>query len=146
MLVEVLTNIIITAFLVIVPAWYASKREIPMKKVFLILWGICATILSGIDLWLLHELEWISLILSGILSTVFNFACFQHPERQKIYFRSIFVLFFFFFASLFQLIPVFLFSIDLNHMSLRMDSYLSLFSNTCLAICLLFLYRHDLKE
>lgn len=146
MLANVLTNIVFTMLLVLVPVWYATKKNLPLKGSYLVLWGIVGTILSGLVLASGESFQLPTVLLTGILSTVFNFACLFHPEKQRIYRRSIFVIFLFFFITILQYIPVLLFHIDLNSISLRMESYLSLFSNTCLIMILFFLYRKDLTK
>lgn len=147
MLADVLINIVFTMLLVLTPIWYATKKNLSLKGSYLVLWGIVGTVLSGVVLATTKGLLQLpTVLITGILSTVFNFACLLHPEKQKIYFRSIFVIFLFFFITILQYIPVILFHIDLNSISLRMESYLSLFSNTCLLMILLFLYRKDLIE
>jgi len=56
------------------------------------------------------------------------------------------VLSLFFFGSLFQLIPIKIFNLNLDNISATQNIYLSMFSNAIVVIILIALYYNDLKD
>lgn len=118
--------------------------KIPRKIIFLL--GVCSMILSGVCLFLLGlELSIPSIIITGIIGTSINVVVDQNLKLQAIFIRSASVLLLFFVISLVQIIPIILFSIDVDQMNATTESYLNLFSSICLLAILLFIYWKDLK-
>lgn len=60
--------------------------------------------------------------------------------------KTILTFILFYYSSLFQLIPIMLFNIDLENLSGSMNVMLSAFSSCCLLFVLFFLYRNDINK
>lgn len=66
-------------------------------------------------------------------------------KKPWLYFRSFFTILLFFCSNYFAKIPIFLFKINTETMSKQTSVLLALFSNFCLVLVLLLIYRKDLK-
>lgn len=60
--------------------------------------------------------------------------------------KTILTFILFYYSSLFQLIPIMLFNIDLENLSGSMNVMLSAFSSCCLLFVLFFMYRNDINK
>ncbi len=67
-------------------------------------------------------------------------------ERIIPIFKLLFLFFCFYYSSLLQLIPIYLFHLDIKHINGTMSVALSTFSSLVFAIFLFFFYRKDLKK
>lgn len=62
------------------------------------------------------------------------------------YLKFIFVIFLFLFSSLFQLIPISLFNIDINNMSILTKTYLTIFSSCVAMLIAIIIFHRELKK
>ncbi|MBQ7104942.1 MAG: CPBP family intramembrane metalloprotease [Bacilli bacterium] len=62
------------------------------------------------------------------------------------YFRFVFILLLFLMSSIFKLIPITIFNIDVNNMTVEINCLLTLFSYFMLSICCILLYFKEIKE
>lgn len=67
-------------------------------------------------------------------------------RKYKYIINLVIVLALFFYSSIFQLIPIKLFNIDIDNISIKTDALLTLFSNVLLALLLFLIYFKDLKR
>lgn len=67
-------------------------------------------------------------------------------EKFKYIVRAIIVFFIFWYSSYLQYIPIYLFKLDIKHLSNAMHVILSTFSSIVVFIILFFIYRKDLKK
>ncbi len=147
MSITILSNIILTLFFTCGLFFIENQRGIKIPNKFIYLWGIISTILSiGISYLLKVPVSIPTILVAAGIGTTINLTVKEKIELQKNYIRSLSVLLLFFFSSLLQFIPIFLFSIDIENTTPEIESYLALFSNSCLLIGLIFLYWKDLKK
>lgn len=85
-------------------------------------------------------------IISIFISTIINIGFLKEWINSKKFIKLLIVFAFFFFGSIFQLIPIWLFHFDIHNLSSSQDVYLTLFSDYIILIIILFLYRKELKE
>lgn len=64
----------------------------------------------------------------------------------KVILTSVFVFLLFFFSSFFQLIPIYLFDMDIYHLTSYEELCLTLFSDIIVVMILIFIYHKTLKE
>lgn len=64
-------------------------------------------------------------------------------ERIQI---SVLIIILFFSGSLFQLIPIYLLKLDINNLTVAQNVELACFSNTLVALIMIFIYRKDIKN
>lgn len=81
-----------------------------------------------------------------VITGIYNYFILRGDINLKRLPKTAFVVILFFFASLFQLIPIYLFHITEDVLTATINSYLSLFSDACLFVSLIFLYWDDLKR
>lgn len=81
-----------------------------------------------------------------LISSIYNYFLLRGNIDLKKLPKTALVVFLFFFASLFQLIPILLFHITDQVETTTIDSWLSLFSDACLLLSLIFIYWDDLKK
>ena len=67
-------------------------------------------------------------------------------EREKAIIKTILVFIFFWYSKYLQYIPIYLFKLDVKHLSNTMHVILSTFSSVLVFIVLFFIYRKDLKK
>lgn len=147
MSITILSNVILTFFLTCGLFFIENERKMKIPNQLIYLWGILSTILNiGIPYLLKLPLSIPAILITGGVGTIINLAVKEKIELQKIYIRSLSVLLLFFLSSLLQYIPIFVFSIDISNTTPEIESYLTLFSNTCLLIGLIFLYWKELKK
>ncbi len=108
-------------------------------------WGIISFIISfllfkGLKI----DIIWPSIIISTIGSTIFNILMIRDYIKVRKLPKSALVLILFFFASLFQLIPIAIYNLDVDKITASQNSYLTLFSDLVLLIILFLMYRKDI--
>lgn len=113
--------------------------------------AIILTILTGIitSLGLVMsnmKIEVISLIIGLILDYLISSSVLTEKLKLKDLLKFIGILCLFFASSIFQLIPITIFGIDTNNISPVLNTYLTLFSDLCVAIILIFVYYEPLKK
>ncbi len=145
-----LTSIIFTLFFNNILFFIENHQGLKVPKTIVYIWGICSVILSGLCIFFLSGqmtiTSVVSIFITGIVGTIINLSVYENLELQKIYTKSLLVIFLFFFSSIIQYIPILIFNINLENISLEVESYLSLFSQVVLAITLIFIYRKELQK
>jgi len=142
-----LSSILLTFLFNNVLFFIGNKRGLKISKGMVYVWGIISMILSSVLMLVSHLLISLpSILITGIVGTIINLVIQDNLELQKVYTKSLLVIFLFFFSSVIQLIPVVLFQIDLDHMSLLTQSYISLFSQVVVIFMIFMIYRKELKE
>lgn len=132
---------IFTMFITSGGFFYMKNDEEEVATKMIILWGIISTLISVICTKFIYH-NWIitvpTSIIAGIIGTIINIRVNKNPDLQKIYIRSIGIILLFFFAP--SIISSLLSNLPIN------DSLLTLLSNLCLAVLLIYIYRKDLKN
>lgn len=143
MLSSILLTLLFNNVLFFIENW----RGLKIPRNMLYVWGIISMALTGILMFATHlSVSILSILITGIVGTIINLVVQGNLELQKVYTKSLLIIFLFFFSSIFQIIPIQIFQIDVDHASLLTESYLSLFSQVVL-ICIIFIiYRNELKE
>jgi len=72
--------------------------------------------------------------------------CVEYVKSISKYLKFIVVLLLFLLSSIFKMIPILIFNIDTDNMSMHTSAFLSLFSNLVFVIITIFLYRKELKK
>lgn len=85
-------------------------------------------------------------IISILISTLINICFLKEWINSKSFLKLLAILCIFFFGSIFQLIPIWLFNLDINNLSSSQDVYLTLFSDLIILTIILFLYRKELTN
>lgn len=85
-------------------------------------------------------------IITACLILSFNYLALTGKIGISRILKSTVTILLFFFSSFVQLIPVFLFSLDMNHLNPVVANFLTLFSDTFLLIVLVFMYYNELKS
>jgi len=80
------------------------------------------------------------------LTLFFNYLALTGRIGISRLLKSAITIFLFFFASFVQLIPIFLFSLDINHLSPVTSNLLTLFSDMFLLLVLVFMYYKEIKS
>lgn len=88
----------------------------------------------------------LDIILGSILCWLFNWQAFQGKIGFDKLIKSAVVIALFFLSSFVQIIPISLFHITSSNLTPAVETYLTLFSDTFLAIVLIYLYYDDLKK
>lgn len=126
-------------------------REIKVNKKQTILWGILSFLLSFLFMKLAKEqIHYIALFTTTLISSLINYyIVVKNKPIIKIDKKipiALLVLILYFFSSLFQLIPIIIFSIDIKNLSNMESLLLSIFSNLILTIILCSIYFKELKN
>ena len=123
-----------------------NYRGLEIQRKMIYFWGIASIVLSYACMFLFHlSVPLFSIFVTGGIGIIINLTIYQNLELQKIYTRSLLVIFLFFFSSFVEIIPILIFRIDLDTMSTVTSSYLSLFSQVFLVIILIAIYWSELK-
>ena len=138
-------------FITLIPFIIYNFKEIKTNKKQVILWGILSFILGFLFMKIVKEnIHYIGLFLSTLISSLINYfivhkniPIIRTPKKIPIAFL---VLGLFFFSSLFQLIPIYIFKLDITNLTDLETLLLTLFSDTILIIILFILYFKTLKE
>lgn len=145
-----LTSILFTLFFNNVLFFIENRNGLKVSKMIIYIWGFCSMILSGLCiLFLAHQLTLpiiFSILNTGTIGTIINLNVHENLGLQKVYTKSLLVIFLFFFTSIIQIIPVLIFNMDMENLSLEMESYLSLFSQVVLVVLLFLIYGKELKK
>ncbi len=67
-------------------------------------------------------------------------------KTEKLFLKGLLIFILFWYGAYFQLIPIYLFHLDINNLSKSTEVLLSMFSSLVLAGILGFIYRKDLKK
>ena len=109
-------------------------------------WMIISFIFSPILInSLKYDLNWFVVVPTIVIESIYNYFILRGALNIKKFPKSFFVIVLFFLLVLFQLIPVYLFHIDLNNISTTNAMYLTLFGDGCGLIILILLYWKELK-
>lgn len=144
---DLLYSIIIPALIIILPFWitYYRGNTSDVKKA--IIWSIISTLISFLLLKVIKiDINLIYYIISIILSTLFNIGIIKEKIDGKNLPKFLLVFGLFFVSTIFQLIPIYLFKLDLNNLTTNQETLLTLFSDSILVIILIILYRKELIE
>lgn len=85
-------------------------------------------------------------LITIIIASIYNYFLMEEQIDVKNLIKMFLIFLLFMMSSYLQLIPVILFHIDLNHLTMETATWLTVFSDTVLLIILLFIYRKDLKH
>lgn len=142
-----LSSILLTLLFNNVLFFIENGRGLKIPRNMVYVWGIISMALTGILMFATHlSISILSILITGIVGTIINLVVQENLELQKVYTKSLLIIFLFFFSSIFQIIPVQIFQIDMDHASLLTESYLSLFSQVVLIFIIFIIYRKELKE
>ncbi len=112
----------------------------------------CVLLLFPIIIFTLYQMmpnrmgNWKDFLLAGTLTLGFNYLALTGRIAMNKLLKSALALLFFFFGSLIQFVPIFLFSIPLDAVSPVVETYLTLFSDTFLVTVLGFMYYDEIKS
>lgn len=108
---------------------------------------LMALIISGISLYVSKTpIDIVSLIIASILNFIITKNLSTKNIEVKLYLKSVLTLTIFFLGSVSQLIPISLFHITEENLTPQVSTYLTCFSDVCIAIVLILMYYQDLKE
>lgn len=140
---SILFPMLITVFPILL-TYYRGEKSTYFK---IGIWSILSLALS-FTLFIVIKLDYnfIITIISILFSTIINIGLLKEWIDSKNFIRLLIVFLFFFFGSIFQLIPIWLFDLDIKNLTSSQDVYLTLFSDSIILIVILFLYRKVLKE
>ena len=142
-----ISNILWTMLFNNVLFFIENKRGLKVPRSAIYIWGVISMILTGILMLTTHAfLSLPSILITGITGTTINLTVQENLELQRTFTKSLLIIFLFFFSSIFQIIPILMFQIDIDHASLLTQSYLSLFSQICFIGILIVVYYQELKE
>ena len=140
-------NIILGIFITITPFFIYNYQKIKTTSTQIMVWGICSFLLCILGLTLSHkDIHLLALITSILFSTLLNYFMIKNWIHIKQLPKTLGILLLFFASTFFQLIPIYLFSINLENLSASQQLYLTLFSDCILFLIFLFIYQHTLKE
>ncbi len=142
-----ITNILWTLLFNNVLFFVENKRGLKVPKSIVYVWGIISMMLTSILMLISHsQLSLPSILITGIIGTIINLTVWENLKLQRVFTKSLLTIFLFFFSSIFQIIPILIFQINIEHASLLTESYLSLFSQICFICCIMVIYYQELKE
>ncbi len=140
-------TVMLGMFVTLVPYIMYNFNSIRVDKNKTILWGIISFILSLLVFKITGTIfNYIALITTIIVATTFNLFIVKKDVDIKKIPKSILVILLFFFISLVQLIPIYLFNLDINNLTTMQTLLLTLFSNSILLVILISMYRDTLKN
>ena len=140
-------TVMLGMFVTLVPYIMYNFNSIRVDKNKTILWGIISFILSLLVFKIAGTIfNYIGLITTIIVATTFNLFIVKKDVDIKKIPKSILVILLFFFISLVQLIPIYLFNLDINNLTTMQTLLLTLFSNSILLVILISMYRDTLKD
>lgn len=140
-------TVMLGMFVTLVPYIMYNFNSIRVDKNKTILWGIISFILSLLVFKITGTIfNYIGLITTIIVATTFNLFIVKKDVDIKKIPKSILVILLFFFISLVQLIPIYLFNLDINNLTTMQTLLLTLFSNSILLVILISMYRDTLKD
>lgn len=140
-------TVMLGMFVTLVPYIMYNFNSIRVDKNKTILWGIISFILSLLVFKITDTIfNYIGLITTIIVATTFNLFIVKKDVDIKKIPKSILVILLFFFISLVQLIPIYLFNLDINNLTTMQTLLLTLFSNSILLVILISMYRDTLKD
>ncbi len=140
-------TVMLGMFVTLVPYIMYNFNSIRVDKNKTILWGIISFILSLLVFKITGTIfNYIGLITTIIVATMFNLFIVKKDVDIKKIPKSILVILLFFFISLVQLIPIYLFNLDINNLTTMQTLLLTLFSNSILLVILISMYRDTLKD
>lgn len=128
---------------------YTKEKGFDKKQALLssVGWGLLAFLLALIVLPLTKQKAMFNVLIpTSIGSSILGFFLLNGQCDLKKIPKSVAVFLGFFFSSLLQLIPIFFFRMDLEHLSKLENSLLPLFSNSMFVAILLTTYWQDLKK
>ena len=144
---EIINSIIFPMLITVFPillTYYRGEKSTYFK---IGIWSILSFLLSLILFYAIKlEYHLIITIISIIVSTLINIGFLKEWIDSKKFIKLFVVFIIFFFGSIFQLIPIWLFDLDIHNLSSSQDVYLTLFSDSIILIIILFLYRKELKK
>jgi len=142
-----LSSILLTALFNNGLFFIENKRGLKIPKIVVYIWGVVSMILTSILMYSAHlSVSILGILITGTVGIIINLIVQENLELQKVYTKSLLIIFLYFFSSLFQIIPILIFQIDMDHTSLLTESYLSLFSQIILILIILAMYWKELKE
>jgi len=138
-------------FITLIPFIIYNFREIKANKEQTILWGILSFMLGFLFMKIANEqIHYIALFITTLTSSIINYYIVDKNisiiKTDKKIPIALLVLGLYFFSSLFQLIPIALFKLDIKNLSNIESLLLSIFSNLVLTIILCSIYFKDLKS
>ena len=142
-----LNSIIFPILITVIPILYIYYKKGKSTYLKTIIWGILSFVISiilfkGVKL----DYNLIITLVTTIISTLFNICFIKEWIEPRKLLKLLLVFSLFFFSSLFQLIPIKVFNLDINNLTSSQDVYLTLFSDSIILIVLFFLYRKEIKE
>lgn len=141
--------IFLTAVITILPIGLLYLKDIKINYLKISIWSLISLIINIFIIYNNNKLSLLNILvclITLIISTLFNY-CFKkdwiHPKN---FFKLLIFLLLFLFSSIFQLIPISLFNLNIKNLSNVEQNYLTLFSNIILLIIYIIIYRKDLKQ
>ena len=140
-------NLFISFLLCIGPILVLKYQDSKIRLSWVAIWEVIAFLSSiGILFLMKIPLEWIALLESIIAGTFINYGITKEYIAVKKMPKSALVIALFFFSSLFQLIPIFIFNISLQNASTFTNTALTLFSDIILLLIIVGIYFQEIKE
>lgn len=143
----ILNNIIFSLLFTLTPILFIYYKDGECKCLSAIIWGFISLILNILLLKAVKlEVNLIATITTTVLCTLANIGVIRKNINTKKFIKLLIVLSLFFLSSIFQLIPIYLFNMDIKNISSSQDVLLTTFSDLVIIAILVYMYRKELKE
>lgn len=140
-------SIMMGFFITLIPFIIYNFKNLRANKKQVFLWGILSFMISFLIFKLGNTpFHYVGLITTVTISTIINYFIINRNIDIKKLPLSIIVFCAFFLSSLFQLIPISIFNLDINKIAAHEQLLLTLFSDSILIIILFILYFKTLKN
>ena len=141
--INILIGVLITLFPIIV----INYKEIKTTKKQVIIWGIFSFLFSLLTLMIIKEkINYFALIPTVLISSILNYLIVEDKINLRKLPKMLMIFLLFYLSSLFQLIPIEIFKLDIYKLSAMEEILLIIFSNSVVVIILGIIYFKSLKE
>ena len=95
-----LTSILLTLLFNNVLFFIENKRGLKIPRSMVYGWGIISMALTGILMYSTHlSVSILGILITGVMGTIINLVVQENLELQKVYTKSLLIIFLFFFSS-----------------------------------------------
>ena len=142
-----LNSILFPILITVAPIFYAYYKKEKATYLITSMWGIISFIITILLLTVVKlDYNLVIVFITTLISTLFNLCFIKEWIIPKKLLKLLLVFSLFFFSSLFQLIPIWIFNLNIKKLTSSQEVYLTLFSDIIILIILFFLYRKEIKE
>ena len=142
-----LNSILFSILITVTPIFYAYYKKEKATYLITSMWGVISFIITILLLTVIKlDYNLVIVFITTLISTLFNICFIKEWVVPKKLLKLLLVFSLFFFSSLFQLIPIWIFDLNIKKLTSSQEVYLTLFSDSIILVILFFLYRKEIKE